>query len=157
MLFHIAFLCISPSDKGPPLPPHPRLSVISPTQLEVSWDEPFTWDQFPVLNYTITVYSDSETAGGSPHTLYTGTKLSKLIKRDWWESISCPLLRFGVSASNEIGVSQDGNVSGGFPAGQPVGSIRPIITFVIVVQTHTCDNGPMCTTISFMYTFLALN
>ena len=90
--------------------------MTSTTELEVSWDEPFTWDQFPVLNYTITVYNDSGPSGRAPHT-YTVTEPSKLFTLEA-EMTSCPVLSFRVSATNEIGESRNGNVSGGFPVGE---------------------------------------
>ena len=104
------------SNSGSPLSPHPQLHEISSTELEVSWDEPFTWDSFPILWYDITVYNTSEPPGSQPHA-YNLTTRSKHMTINA-EMTSCSVLRFEVSASNEIGMSMIGITSGGFPVGE---------------------------------------
>ena len=101
---------------GPPLPPHPRLNVLSATELRVLWDEPFTWDGFPILDYTVTVYNTSVSATTPLHT-YTVTDLRQHMTIDT-EMTNCSLLTFNVSARNDIGTSKRGMTSGGFPVGK---------------------------------------
>ena len=77
-------------------------------------NEPFTWAQFPILDYTITIYNDTQ----PPHMYtYTVTDLAKHMTVDT-EATSCDNLRFFVSARNERGVSKNGSTSGGFPVGE---------------------------------------
>lgn len=97
---------------GPPLSPHPQLHVINTTKLEVSWDEPFTWDPFPIIDYNITVYKSSEI-----HTSTVVTENSTLMTIDQ-EMTTCSLLRIEVSARNQIGTSERGIILGGFPVGE---------------------------------------
>ena len=101
--------------KGPPLSPAPWLEVNSSTTLRVAWEQPFTWQPFPILSYQLTVFNSSS----QNSTTYSlpGSQRSqvKTIER---ESIFCSQLDFQVTADNGEGVSEVGNVSGGFPVGE---------------------------------------
>lgn len=101
---------------GPPLSPHPQLHVINATKLQVSWNEPFTWDPFPIIDYTVTLYNTSE-VDREIHTNTVVTERSQLMTIDQ-EMTTCSLLRIEVSARNQIGTSKRANVSGGFPVGE---------------------------------------
>lgn len=101
---------------GPPLSPHPQLHVINTTKLEVSWDEPFTWDPFPIIDYNITVYNTSEVERQF-HTSRVVTENSTLMTIDQ-EMTTCSLLRIEISARNKLGISKKGIISGGFPVGE---------------------------------------
>jgi hypothetical protein len=96
---------------GSPLPPHPQVEVMSTTELKVTWEEPFTFESFPILDYNITVYNSS--TPNDSHT-YTVTNRSKLIRINT-ETDTCSLLRFEVTARNVIDRSRVGTTSGGFP------------------------------------------
>ena len=87
---------------------------MSTTELKVTWEEPFTFESFPILDYNITVYNSS--TPNDSHT-YTVTDHSKLIRINT-ETDTCSLLRFEVTARNEIDKSRVGITSGGFPVGE---------------------------------------
>ena len=79
------------------------------------WDEPFTWKTFPILDYEITVSNDSEPASSW---MYTKTEHHRLNMTQDTVMTACFNLIFKVSARNEIGISEFGNVTGGFPVGE---------------------------------------
>ena len=87
---------------------------MSTTELKVTWEEPFTFESFPILDYSITVYNSSEP---NDSRTYTVTDRSKHITIDT-ETTACSLLRFNVTARNEIERSRIGTTSGGFPVGE---------------------------------------
>ena len=99
---------------------------MSTTELKVTWEEPFTFESFPILDYNITVYNSS--TPNDSHT-YTVTDRSKLIRINT-ETDTCSLLRFEVTARNVIERSKIGTTSGGFP----VGEFKHVQT-----ATHTCS------------------
>ena len=107
-------ICPSTILPGSPLPPYPQVEVMSTTELKVTWEEPFTFESFPILDYSITVYNSSE-----PNESYTYTVIdrSKLITIDS-ETTTCSLLIFNVTARNEIERSRIETTSGGFPVGE---------------------------------------
>ena len=107
-------MCPSTILPGSPLPPHPQVEVMSTTELKVTWEEPFTFESFPILDYNITVYNSSEPNNSRT---YTVTDRSKHITIDT-ETTACSLLRFNVTARNEIERSRIGTTSGGFPVGE---------------------------------------
>ena len=52
----IALLCtISHTHAGPPSPPEPQLLVLSATTIQISWLPPFSWEEYPIVNYTVQV------------------------------------------------------------------------------------------------------
>ena len=111
MVLEFQYSSISP---GPPLPPQPHVDVMSTTELKVSWEEPFTFEPFPILDYTVTVYTSSEP--DDIHT-YNVTDQSTLLRLDT-ETATCSLLTFEVTARNAIERSKRGKTSGGFPVGE---------------------------------------
>ena len=102
---------------GPPLSPHPQLHVRTITELVVSWNEPFTWDPFPIIDYNVTVYNTSEVEYESLVVTEIVTEYSKVLTLDHMAT-TCSLLRFEITARNEIGTSMKGTISGGFPVGK---------------------------------------
>jgi hypothetical protein len=98
---------------GPPLPPAPQLEVLSTTSVRVSWEEPFTWELFPVLSYQVSVYNVSSGTYNNTFTL-SGNETSQVITRQT-ETTVCSELRLGVTAKNGEGESAAGTTSGGFP------------------------------------------
>ena len=93
----------------------PQLEVVSPTELNVSWDEPFTWESFPILSYQLTVLNVSSDNSTVYH--LSGRQRSKLISRDS-EAQVCSELRVSVSADNGEGAREANSISGGFPVGE---------------------------------------
>ena len=98
---------------GRPLAPRPELYVLSTTELQLSWEEPFTWQPFPILDYSITVHNTTDQTS----TPYTVTEPGKLLTQEA-ETMVCSELLIEVSARSEEGASPVGTVSGGFPVGE---------------------------------------
>ena len=42
---------------GPPPPPEPQLHVLSATAIQISWLPPFSWADYPIVNYTVQVHN----------------------------------------------------------------------------------------------------
>ena len=54
----IVLLCtISHTHAGPPSPPEPKLLVLSATAIQISWLPPFSWEEYPIVNYTVQVHN----------------------------------------------------------------------------------------------------
>ena len=101
---------------GPPLPPVPRLEVFNATSVRVSWEEPFTWELFPVLSYQVSVYNVSSGTYTDNFTL-SGNETSQVITRQT-ETTVCSELWLEVTAKNGEGEGCAGTTSGGFPVGK---------------------------------------
>ena len=99
---------------GPPLAPSLQLNVLSTTQLQISWSEPFTWEEFPILDYTITVYNTSD------QRITSSTVIDQTmfyITQDI-EMMVCSELQIDVSARSQVGRGSVESVTGGFPVGE---------------------------------------
>ena len=109
---------------GPPSPPEPQLHVFSATAIELSWLPPFSWVDYPIVNYTVKV-----------HSIATGEVTNSTVYAKSTEMLSstvtfihtsphggvvqdCEQLVFSVSAANNIGWSSQAVVTGGFPIGK---------------------------------------
>ena len=103
---------------GPPLPPVSILQEVNATMLRLWWEEPFTWDGFPIQNYVITVRSSLN------HTLIKNSAVEANEKELFFtnESIaeSCFELEFTIVAVSAIGQSQAVSVNGGFPISKSI-------------------------------------
>ena len=55
MLITIGLLSIQYT--GPPSPPEPQLHVHSATTIQISWLPPFSWEEYPIVNYTVQVHN----------------------------------------------------------------------------------------------------
>ena len=96
---------------GPPLPPAPQLEVVNTTSVRVSWEEPFTWELFPVLSYQVSVYNVSSGTYTNAYTL-SGSQRSQVVTVE-----SCSVLVLQVTASNREGMSVPGTITVEIPAG----------------------------------------
>lgn len=100
---------------GPPLPPHPNLKVLSPSQLKLQWDIPYSHESNPIEHYKIQILNTSSghkseyniTQNRYVYTTEDGTAVMK-----------CQWLIFNVTTVSALGQSMPGNVSGGFPIGK---------------------------------------
>ena len=87
---------------------------INGTTVGVEWEVPFTWEDFPILNYTLEVINQTnttvlDTSIISPDILsYNLTRVS---------SLSCTNLTFLLLANNSVGYSDPGTTYGAFPDG----------------------------------------
>ena len=98
---------------GPPLPPAAVIQEVNATTLRLWWEEPFTWDRFPIQNYVITVRSfinstliaDTLIEANETMFFFTNENITE----------SCFELEFTIVAVSAIGQSQATSVNGGFP------------------------------------------
>ena len=85
------------------------------TTIQVEWEAPFTWDDFPITNYTVVAINQTSqeqlaSAVLSPDMLsYSLTKTAE----------PCTNITFSVWANNSVGEShQPGIVHGAFPTSE---------------------------------------
>lgn len=108
--FHIHAAALSP--------PVTNLVTVNATALRVSWLEPYSHPDFPVLTYSLTVRNTMEAIG--PVTIqYNATVDSRDYLLTTASALSdCHNTTFEVTASNSVGPSEPGVVTGGFPIGE---------------------------------------
>ena len=109
---------------GPPSPPDPQLHILNTPTLQLSWLPPFTWVDYPIVNYTIQIHNrttgnvmnwtinstDTSMTVVSPVTFNYSKPQGEVLQR-------CEELNFTVFAASNIGQSEPGQVNGGFPIG----------------------------------------
>jgi len=104
---------------GPPSAPDLHLYVLSATILQLSWLPPFTWMEYPIVNYTIQIHNRAtrdvinrimNATAMSPVTFNYSKPQGEVLQR-------CEELNFTVFAASNIGQSEPGQVNGGFPIG----------------------------------------
>ena len=109
---------------GPPLPPDPHLYMFSATTIQLSWLPPFSWAEYPIVNYSVQVYNRATgemmnsfinvtseiLATTAPVTFTYNTPHGGVM----W---NCEELAFIVSAASIIGWGSPAIVTGGFPIG----------------------------------------
>ena len=113
---------ISHTHVGPPSPPEPQLHVLSATAIQIFWLPPFSWDEYPIVNYTVQVHNritrevtnSTVNATAAPVTFIHNTPHGRVM----W---NCEELIFRVFAANNIGRSKPAVVTGGFPIGNVCG------------------------------------
>ena len=109
---------------GPPSPPEPQLHVFSATTIQLSWLPPFSWAEYPIVNYSVqvhnratgevinsTVYATSTEMLSSTVTFIHTTPHGGVVQ-------DCEELVFSVSAATSVGWSSPAVVTGGFPIGK---------------------------------------
>ena len=109
---------------GPPLPPDLHLYMFSATTIQLSWLPPFSWAEYPIVNYSVQVYNRATgemmnsfinvtseiLATTAPVTFTYNTPHGGVM----W---NCEELAFIVSAASIIGGGSPAIVTGGFPIG----------------------------------------
>ena len=104
---------------APPLPPAPEVLLTNATVLQLSWEPPFTWSEYPVLNYTVRMHNISSTGQYTwTRTISAAVNTMEVISSGSTVSLSYHELVFYVTARNDIGESCQGVVHGGFPVGE---------------------------------------
>ena len=86
------------------------------TILQLSWDSPFTWPEYEILNYTVKMENRSSGVTERPVVL-SPTDLTYTLTASA-PAQHCAELRFNVTASNALGNSAPAVVTGGFPKGK---------------------------------------
>ena len=74
---------ISHTHVGPPSPPEPQLHVLSATAIQIFWLPPFSWDEYPIVNYTVQVHNriTREVTNSTVNATFTET-LSAAVTRE---------------------------------------------------------------------------
>ena len=107
---------------GPPLPPHPQFHVVNATHIEVQWNKPFSFSaEFDITNYTLTTQSEgsqSSNEASFPVTTNTSYPFIHYISNNGTIARECVHMNFTVTATNEVGTSDGGVATGGFPIGE---------------------------------------
>ena len=104
--------------------PQPEAQVLSGGHvINISWEEPYSHDTFPILFYNLTIQNQTENSSFSE--MLPDTVLSYNIVKNS-VSTTCHTLTFVLTACNSIGVSDEGNDTGGFPVGKTYSSFVAI-------------------------------
>lgn len=97
-----------------PLPPSPEFVVVNESAVQVEWEAPFTWQGFPISNYTVQVINHTSEELVAMGVLTPDTQ-SYILKQTVSPSF-CTNLTFFVLANNSVGASMSGRVQGAFPS-----------------------------------------
>lgn len=99
---------------GPPSPPELTLQPLSPTLLTLTMEQPFSWQKYPILTYTIAILHMA------PYTITNDSlvdgRYTRNITRE--RSDECEMVKVTATATNPIGESEPFTVQGGFPLGK---------------------------------------
>ena len=94
------------------MPPNPNLKLVSPSQLEIHWDIPFSHEIDPIQHYNIQIWNTN-----SGHKFDSSVTQNRYIYTTEYGT-QCDILWFNVTAVSARGQSAPGKVSGGFPIGK---------------------------------------
>ncbi len=103
---------------GAPLPPGLVSSVVNVSTISVDWDTPFTFPEFPIVNYTVQVTNQTSGELLDSAVLAAEDVLSYNITRTG-PPPSCSNLVFSVVASNDIGPSMPATLLESFLVCEP--------------------------------------
>ena len=103
---------------APPLPPAPEVLMINATVLQLTWEPPFVWSEYPVLNYTVRMHSSSPEPSTWTRTIPATVNTVEVFSSESAVSVYYHELVFYVTATNDIGESCQGIIHGGFPVGE---------------------------------------
>ena len=110
-LFNLCILC----QADVPERPNPVLAVVDVLTAQVEWEAPFTWEDFPITNYTVTVGISNQTYS-QLETVILGLDTLSYNLTQTAPSSSCTNVTFTVVASSSVGPSAPGVAQGSFPS-----------------------------------------
>ena len=110
---------------GSPLPPDPHQYMLSATTIQLSWLPPFSWEDYPIVNYGVQVHNRANgevmnsTVNATSTEMHLTTAPVTFIYNTPHGGVAqnCEELVFSVSAASNIGWSSPAVVTGGFPIG----------------------------------------
>ncbi len=109
------YYCLLLLTKGPPPPPNPTMKVIEDT-LTVQWDPVFSWPEYPVIGYKVTLIRSNGQQLYNQTTHSTNISISLQQANILGANLGeCEELVFSVSAINALGEGEHGNITGGLP------------------------------------------
>ena len=91
--------------------------MIDVLTVQVEWEAPFTYQDFPITNYTVTVEMSNQTSSQLENFILSPDTLSYNLTQTA-PSAFCTNLTFSVVASNNVGPSLPGVVQGSFPSSE---------------------------------------
>ena len=115
-----------------------RMEVLNPTLLQLSWEPPFSWEEYPLQHYNVMVEdtTNNEVLKDEMVELSTGgSTVTYELDRDT-QAESCVELVFTVTASNVLGQSSPAVITGGFPIG---GYDAVVIAIIILSEAKPCQ------------------
>ena len=110
----------------PPPSPKPHLLVLNATTIQLSWLPPFSWAEYPIVNYSIQIYNR---ATGEVINLFINGTSTEMVSMTAPVTFTYGVLQggvmqnceklffFSVSAASTIGWGSPAIVTGGFPIG----------------------------------------
>lgn len=99
---------------GSPVPvPGVRLEVFNATALLFHWDQPFSWENYPILQYNVSLVNTSD-GENLRDELYPNTTNCMIHQIPQLEQV-CAELLFTITAANDIGKSEASGITGGYP------------------------------------------
>lgn len=90
--------------------------MLNVSTVQVEWEAPFTWNGFPITNYTVVVINQT-----SQEQLANDTLSPDILSYNLTEATPskyCSTLEFYIYAINKVGTSSSGYVYGSFPTGE---------------------------------------
>ena len=106
-------ICLYCDCAGVPLSPSLQYSVVNDSTLQISWDEPFTLNDFPIMAYNVTVDDLINQEEVVTHELSSATRSFTITQTD---PSSCTNLLFSVVAVNDVGPSTPNRISAVLPS-----------------------------------------
>ena len=114
MYKHGSVLCFCHT--GVPSIPHPRVTIVNKTTLQISWERPFTMGHFTVHNYSLgVVNTSSDSVVMSRNILPRNATFYTELFSTPHAAQTCSQLQISLTAANVIGKSGVGTTTGGFP------------------------------------------
>lgn len=101
-----------------PAPPSPQFSVLDILTVQVEWEAAFSWEDFPISNYTLVVQVSHENASSEQRIAILGPDVLSYNLTQPPPTSACSNLTFSVYANNSVGSSLAGTTQGAFPAGK---------------------------------------
>ena len=127
---------------GPPPSPIPHLLVLNATAIQLSWLPPFSWAEYPIVNYTVQVHNRATGEVTNSFINATSDMLSTTAPVTFIYNTphggvmrNCEELVFIVSAATIIGQGSPAIVTGGFPIGN-IYCIPVLFSFLLNREAH---------------------
>ena len=85
---------------GPPSPPEPQLLVLNATAIQIFWLPPFSWADYPIVNYTVQV-----------HNRITGEVINSTINATFIETVSAAVTRKVINSTLNTTSTETGSAT----------------------------------------------
>ena len=85
---------------GPSSPPEPQLHVLSATVIRIFWLPPFSWEDYPIVNYTVQV-----------HNRINGEVINSTVNATITETLSAAVTREVMNSTLNITTTESGSAT----------------------------------------------